>query len=122
MGLVALTFLLAPRGFAQIDTGVISGRVTDPSGAVVPGAQITVIQSETNSDGAYRVPSLRPGPYKVSVTAAGFKASVRDGLTLRIGENLGLHLKLDVGAVTESINVTNSLQILETQTSSTGQV
>jgi hypothetical protein len=129
-GLLALTFLLAGRGFAQIDTGVISGRVTDPSGAVVPAAQVTIVQtdsnteskSETNSDGVYRVPSLRPGPYRVSVTAAGFKASVRDGLTLRIGENLGLDVKLDVGAVTESINVTNSLPLLETQTSSTGQV
>lgn len=116
--------------FAQIDTGVISGRVTDPSGAVVPSAQVTVIQtetnteskSETNSDGLYRVPSLRPGPYRVTVTTAGFKVSVRDGLTLRIGENLGVDVKLDVGAVTESISVTNSLPLLETQTSSTGQV
>src|SRR5882757_4784071 len=80
-GLFALTLLLAARGFAQIDTGVISGRVTDSSGAIVPAAQVTIIQtetnteskSETNSDGVYRVPSLRPGPYRVSVTASGFK-------------------------------------------------
>lgn len=117
-------------GVAQIDTGVISGRVTDSTGAVVPGAPVTVTQietnteskSETNNEGVYRVPSLRPGPYKVSVAAPGFKTSVRDGLTLRIGENLGVDVKLEVGAVTESIQVTNPLPLLETQTSSTGQV
>jgi hypothetical protein len=130
VGPLALVFLLAVPAFAQIDTGVISGRVTDSSGAVVPAAQVTIIQtetnteskSETNGDGLYRVPSLRPGPYKVSVTASGFKVSGRDGLTLRIGENLGVDIKLEVGAVTEAINVTTALPLLETQTSSTGQV
>jgi hypothetical protein len=82
----------------------------------------TESKSETNTEGVYRVPSLRPGPYKVSVTATGFKMNVRAGLTLRIGENLGVDVKLELGAVTESIQVTNSLPLLETQSSSTGQV
>src|SRR5205807_10318454 len=93
---ILLTFLLAASVLAQNNTGIISGRVTDPSGAVVPNAQITVTQietnvnavSETNSDGLFRVPSLINGPYRVTVTASGFKKQVRDGLTLRIGENL----------------------------------
>ena len=78
--------------------------------------------SATNSDGLFRVPSLINGPYKVTVTAAGFKKQVRDGLTLRIGENLNVEVKLDVGAVTEAVEVTSALPLLETQTSSTGQV
>jgi hypothetical protein len=131
-GAILLALLVVPAAavFGQIDTGVISGKVTDPSGAVVPGAQITVTQTETNIqsvaqsnvDGMYRVPSLRPGPYKVSVTAAGFKALSRDGLTLRIGENLAVDVALEVGSVAESVEVTVSLPLLETQTSSTGQV
>ncbi len=128
--LAAVLLLLSFPLIAQIDTGVISGRVTDPTGAVVPGAQITVIQTETNTesvsqtdtDGVYRVPSLRSGPYRVSVTAAGFKKTTREGLTLRIGENLGVDVSLEVGGVNETVEVHNSLPLLETQTSSTGQV
>jgi hypothetical protein len=116
--------------FAQIDTGIIAGKVVDPSGAVVPGAVITITRTETNIqsagqsnvDGMYRVPSLRPGPYKVSVTAAGFKAYTRDGLTLRMGENLAVDVALEVGSVSDSVEVTVSLPLLETQSSSTGQV
>ena len=88
IGLIALILVFAMPVLAQTNTGIISGRVTDPTGAVVPNAQITVTQtetnvdaaSETNSDGLYRVPSLINGPYKVTVTAAGFKKQVRDGL------------------------------------------
>ena len=122
--------LLAVPVLAQNNTGIISGRVTDASGAVIPNAQITVTQTETNvdavsatnSDGLFRVPSLINGPYKVTITAAGFKKQVRDGLTLRIGENLNVEIKLDVGSVSESVEVTSALPLLETQTSSTGQV
>jgi hypothetical protein len=129
MGLIVLVLLLAMPVFAQ-NTGIISGRVTDQSGAVVPNAQITVTQTETNvdaasqtnSEGLYRVPSLRDGPYKVTVTAAGFKKAVRDGLTLRIGENLNVEMTLDVGAVSEAVEVTASLPLLDTQTSAAGQV
>ena len=130
VGLIALILLLAMPMLAQNNTGIISGRVTDPSGAVVPNAQITVTQTETNvdavsatnSDGLFRVPSLINGPYKVTITAAGFKKQVRDGLTLRIGENLNVEVKLDVGSVSEAVEVTSALPLLETQTSSTGQV
>ena len=116
--------------FAQNNTGIISGRVTDPSGAVIPNAQITVTQTETNvdavsatnSDGLFRVPSLINGPYRVTVIAAGFKKQVHDGLTLRIGENLNVDVKLEVGSVSEAVEVTSALPLLETQTSSSGQV
>jgi len=68
-------FLLAMLAFAQ-NSGTISGKVTDPTGAVVPNAQITITQtdtnvenvSQTNADGLFYVPSLRDGPYRVTVT------------------------------------------------------
>jgi hypothetical protein len=130
VGLPALVVLAAIPIFGQIDTGVISGKVADPTGAVIPNAQITVVQIETNfestsqtdTDGLYRVPSLRPGPYKVTVTAGGFKKTIREGITLRIGENLGLDLRLELGTVNETIDVRGGLTLLETQSSSTGQV
>ena len=126
----ALALVLCAPAFAQLDTGVIVGRVTDPSGAVVPGAKILVVATETNfeyptvttSDGDYRVPALHPGLYRVTVEAAGFKKLVRDGLILRMSENLQVDGKLEVGAVAESVEVTGAAPLLDTQTSSAGQV
>ena len=128
-GIVA-AILFAGAMLAQNNTGIISGRITDPTGSVVPGAKITVTETDTNSvsdsvtnsDGLFRVPSLKDGPYKVAVVAQGFKQEVRDGLSLRIGENLDLEIKLEVGSATESIMVTGEAPLLDTQTSSTGQV
>ena len=129
IGLIALVLLLAMPVLAQ-NSGIISGRVTDPTGAVVPGAQITVTQTDTNvdsvsqsnSEGLFRVPGLRDGPYKLAVAASGFKKAVREGFNLRIGENLDVEMTLEVGAVSEAVEVTAALPLLETQTSSTGQV
>ena len=127
---IALILALALPVLAQNNTGIISGRITDPSGAVVPNAQIAVVQTETNveslsesnSEGLFRVPSLLNGPYRLTIIASGFKKQVRDGLTLRIGENLNVEIKLDVGSVSEAVEVTSALPLLDTQTSSTGQV
>ncbi|MCC7175058.1 MAG: TonB-dependent receptor [Bryobacterales bacterium] len=127
---ILLALVLTAPLLAQIDTGIISGRVTDPTGAAVPGARLTITQtqtnvvsnSETNAEGLFRVPSLRTGSYRVSVSAPGFKALTREGLTLRVGENLNVELALEVGSVTETVEVVSSLPLLETQTSAAGQV
>ncbi len=130
LGLTTLAFLLAAPAIAQNSSGIISGRITDPAGAVVPNAHIVVTHvptnvdwaSESNTDGIYRIPGLPDGPYKLVVTATGFKKYVREGFSLRIGENLDVDLKLEVGAINESISVVNSIPLLETQSSSSGQV
>lgn len=130
LGSAAFVVLFAMSALAQNNTGIISGRVTDSTGAVVPNAQITITQtltgvdsaSITNSEGLFRVPSLLDGPYRVTIAASGFKKQIREGLSLRIGENLNVEVKLDVGAVNEQVEVTSSLPLLDTQTSSTGQV
>jgi len=122
--------VFAASALAQNNTGIISGRVTDATGAVVPNAQITATQTQTgveslsatNSEGLFRIPSLLDGPYRVTVTASGFKKQIRDGLSLRIGENLNVEVRLDIGAVNEQVEVTSALPLLDTQTSSTGQV
>jgi len=127
--LIAVLLLACPMAYSQ-DSGAITGRVTDPTGAVVPGAAVTVTQTElnyenktvTNGDGLYRVLSLRPGPYRVSVTAAGFEHLIREGISLRTDETLDIDLTLKLGAATESVEVTGAATLLQTETSATGLV
>lgn len=115
---------------AQVDTGTITGRVTDSSGAVVPNAQITVVQPETNfkfdsatnADGLYRVQSLQPGAYTVTIRAQGFKTFNQTGVQLRTGDVLAVDATLEVGSTSESVNVTAQSPQLETETSSQGTV
>ncbi|HPQ14889.1 MAG TPA: carboxypeptidase-like regulatory domain-containing protein, partial [Bryobacteraceae bacterium] len=126
----SLLFLAVFPAWAQIDTGTITGRVADSTGAVVPGAKVTITQTETNfqsvtetnSEGIYRVGSLRPGPYRITVEAAGFKSFIRENAVLRTGDTMAINATLEVGAVSESIEVTAAVPLLETETSATGQV
>src|SRR5438132_333415 len=92
---------------AQIITGTIQGAVTDPSGAILPGVQITVRnlannQSRTaltNESGRYVVPLLPVGPYEVIAEYTGFKTEVKSGLDLQVEQKLNVNFTLQVGAV-----------------------
>src|SRR4030095_14731839 len=116
--------------FAQIGTSTITGRVTDASGAVIPGVSVSIVQKstnfknlvETNSEGIYRVPSLQPGEYTVTFEMSGFMKIVRDGVELRTGDTLALDASLQVGQVTEAIEVQGAAALLETETSATRTV
>lgn len=124
---IALLLSACPLMYGQ-DSGAITGRITDPTGAVVPNAAVTVTQTDinyetktlTNGDGLYRVLSLRPGPYRVSIAAPGFSNLVREGISLRTDETMNLDLVLKVGAANESVDVTGAATLLQTGTSSTG--
>ncbi len=130
ISLAAFALVFSTTAFAQIDTATISGRVTDASGAVVAGATITVVDTDTNftsdsksnSEGLYRVPSLRPGPYRLTAASAGFKTYVREGLELRVGDNVEINVNLEVGGATETVKVTAEAAQLQTETSSDGAV
>jgi hypothetical protein len=121
---------LTTPAFSQLDTATVSGRATDTSGALVPNAEVTIINietnfvsaSKTNGEGLYRIPALRPGPYKLTVVASGFKKYVRDGLDLHVGDSLEINAPLEVGGATESIVVTSEGSQLQTETSSSGAV
>jgi hypothetical protein len=127
--LLALVVFLAVPAIAQ-DTGIITGRVQDPSGAVVSGAQVSIVNtatnidnpSRTNEEGLYRVPALRPGTYRVTISAAGFKKFVRDTVDLRVGATLPVNASLEVGATSDTVEVSAATPLLETETSSTGTV
>ena len=124
-----LAALFTVPAFCQLETGTFAGRVTDPSGAVVPNAVLTVVNTETNftgntktnEEGLYQIPSLSPGPYRMTVTAAGFKQSVHDGLELHVAEKQEVNVSVELGVATETVKVTGEVAQLQTETSASGQ-
>src|SRR5215470_17954023 len=107
---------LAQTGFAQVVGAILSGTVTDPSAAVIPGAKVTirnvstgvVTQVTTNGSGIYNATNLLPGDYQVEVVAAGFAPQQRAGLTLTVGEKQVLNMQLRVAdAFTTTFEVRN---------------
>ena len=117
----AAILLSAALGMLQVpvaaqSTGSIVGTITDASGAAVPAAAITAISVQTalqrtqqsGFDGAYSIPLLPVGEYRLEVEQAGFQRSVREGLTLTVSETLTVDVRLEVGQVTESITVTGA--------------
>ena len=111
---VVILLLAASVAFAQVTTGTISGTVTDATGAVVPGAEVTVKNVDTgitrimttDERGRYTAPQLPPGNYEVSTSIAGFQTGVRSGITLTLGREAVVNFTLQVGSVTETVEVT----------------
>lgn len=114
--------------FSQVNTGSISGTVTDPSNASVAGASVTLTNEETGvkltstttAAGQYLFTSLQRGRYSIEVTAAGFKKTERTGLELRVGEKMGVDLTLQIGSVTETLNVVAETPLLVTTNANLG--
>ncbi len=123
IALALLVLLVAGAAFAQ-DTGSIRGTVTDTTGAVVPGATVT-LQNEatkfsrnvvTDAKGAYYLGAVSPGVYTVTVEIPGFKMASRKGMRISQREAAGFDVTLDVGAQTERIEVTAQREMIQTQT------
>lgn len=127
---VALSLLLALPVAAQVNVGSITGTVTDPTGGVIVGAQVTLLNEQTGvlqktatgSAGSYLFLPLQPGVYRLSVEAPGFKKSERGGITLQVGERLGVDFRLEVGAVGEVVDVRAEAPLLTTTNANIGQV
>lgn len=106
------------------------GRVLDASGATVPGAAITItnvltnlrVTVNTDTNGDYIATPLRIGTYRLETEISGFKKTVQNGIVLRVQDRLRIDLLLEVGAVSERVEVTAVETLLQTQTSSLGQV
>ncbi len=118
-------------GFAQGTTASIVGEVYDPSGAIVPGVQITAVHvdtgtvrtASTNEAGRYVFRNLQIGRYTVSVEATGFKKAQVSDITLLIDQTASIDLHLQAGEITETVNVEGSvLPLLNTTTSDVGEV
>lgn len=133
--LTLIVFLLAlcwvpRRAGAQQVTAAINGTVTDPSGRVVPNAQITatdldrgtVWSAQTNAAGFYDLTNLPVGRYEVRVTAPGFQTAVQSPIELQLNQVEAVNVKLVVGAATETVQVTNAAPLLQTETTDVGTV
>jgi hypothetical protein len=117
--------------WGQDTRGSISATVVDPSGAAVPSAKVTVLNTGTGvsvdaqsagGTGNFAALYLIPGRYTVTVEAPGFKKLVREGIELRLSERLVLELRLEVGQTQDLINVTAEAPLLELGTATSGQI
>jgi hypothetical protein len=111
-------------------TARLSGDVVDRSGAAVPGVEVTVLNVNTGNErkvitdeaGAFAVPSLAPGDYTVTVTKQGFRQAKREGVRLEVNQAARLDFSLELGAVTETVEVVGAVPLIDSDTSSIGQV
>jgi hypothetical protein len=128
--LLGLLFVCSFVLFAQYETATVLGTVTDPTGAVVNGARITLENTETgvrqtsstDESGNYLFLNLRIGTYKVSAELSGFKTATSDAFTLTVSARQRVNLRLEVGDVTQQVLVSGTVAALETDSSDRGQV
>src|SRR4051794_1955250 len=120
---VVLVCAAAITILAQAPTGQINGTVTDPSGAVVAGAEVSATNAATNvrratttnEDGLFNLPALPPGIYTLLVDAKGFPKQVREGLELQVGQTAKIDFTLQIGNVSETVQVAAQAPMLQSE-------
>lgn len=128
--LAACTLFFALSLQGQSFYGSILGTVTDTSGAILPGATVTLTSAEigfrrtavTGDDGTYNFVNLVPGTYTVAVEKQGFKKNLRTGITLEVQATLRIDVAMEVGAVQQTVQVSAAPPLMQTENSSLGQV
>jgi hypothetical protein len=122
---ILLGLLCCASASAQEFRGKIDGRVTDASGAAVPGVEVKATNTQTNvtitgvtnAEGNFDIPYLSPGTYDLSAEHAGFKKYLRNAIELQVDGELTFEIKLEIGQVTQSVTVTGAPPLLETSPS-----
>src|SRR5262249_15347596 len=125
---LALVAAVSGPASAQVSTGEIFGRVTDATGAVLPGATVTIasaalIQAQTvatSASGGYRFPQIPIGTYTVTFDLTGFKKLVREGVVIQVGFNAEINAKLELSTVQETVTVTGQSPIVDTKSTQLG--
>lgn len=127
----SLLFLTLAAGllFAQGNVATLNGTILDTSGALVPGATVVAKNVDTGvetrasstSAGAYTIPYLQSGTYTLRVTASGFRTSQQENVLLRVGQVQTVNITMEVGAITEQVNVTATAPALEAGTAEVGR-
>jgi hypothetical protein len=130
--LTTLSFLLfAPRyAHGQVDEGAITGTVLDSTGAVVPNAQVTLLntdqgitlETKTSASGGYTFSPVRAGHYSITVTAPGFAKITQKNIDLAVAQVMQVNLSLKLGAASETVEVNTAPPLLQTEEASVGQV
>ena len=122
--LLSMAVLCSAGLIAQTERGTIRGTVSDPSGSVIPNAEVvatnvgTGVQTKTvtTSSGNYNVPQLPPGAYKVEVTSPGFKTLLRENVVVELGAVAALDVQLEVGQVSDTVTVSSAAPMLQSET------
>lgn len=130
MKFVITTILFSALAFGQSFTGSLRGRVVDPSGAPAPAAKVTITDEATNiprstvssQEGEYEFFAVTPATYTLSIEATGFRRLERKGVVVSTQANVTLDLALELGQVSEQVNVTAEAPPLQTADASTGQL
>jgi hypothetical protein len=115
---------------AQVDEGSITGTITDTSGAVVPGATVTLLntdqgitlQTKSSGSGGYTFSPLKIGHYTITTTAQGFAKTTQTNLTVNVAQVLQVNVQMKLGAATETVEVNTAPPLLQTEEASVGQV
>ena len=127
--LLMSAFLIPALAFGQVDQGAITGVVTDSTGAVIPGADVSLTASDTglmlhvksNQSGNYTFSPVKIGNYTVSVSVKGFQTLTRQNLHVDAQQRLEANLRLTPGEVSQTVTVTSAAPLLQTETSAVGQ-
>src|SRR5579871_5534550 len=125
-----VTVLCSPGARAQSTTATLAGSVVDTSGAAIPAVNIAITNSGTGATrsilsdeaGRFSAPQLSPGAYEITATAPGMAKLVQTGVTLEVGQEVSLSLKMTPGAVSETVNVTAEAPLVDTGNSSVSGV
>lgn len=123
---LAVVFTSVGLALAQETTGSIAGRVVDPQGLPVPGASVTITTPQgprslvTDGEGRFLAPFLTPGVYAVRVELQGFGPIERQNIDVRLGQRVDLSLTLDLGTVTQVVEVTAHEPVVDTSTTTVG--
>jgi len=125
-----LMFACLASAWSQVASGTITGSVEDPSGAAVVGAQVALKHTATgetrttvtNDRGEFNATFLHLGDYSVNVSAQGFVTQTLSRIDLRVDQTVNLHVKLELGTTTQSVEVTGAAPLVDSVTSSLGQV
>lgn len=128
--LIVFCFALAAICPAQDPRGNLGGTVIDASGGVVPGVEVRATKIDTgvtaravtNEAGKYSIRFLLPGTYRLVAEKAGFKITSRDNIEVRVDDTLDITIRLEVGSITETVKVEAGTPLLETASSTIGQV
>ena len=126
----SLGLLLTASAFAQISTAQLAGKVTDTSGAVLPGVTVTMTQAETgaarsvvtDAEGAYLISNLSPGPYRLEVGLQGFRSYVQTGIVLQVAATPTINVALSLGGLEETVTVEAAAPLVDVRSAGVSEV